>query len=116
MSETGTDAAPGSRVETDGVPDDLSQARDEAERLTTRILELRDQYYEGNGSTVADADYDGLVRRLDALERAHPELQKPDSPTQTVGGRAETTQFAHAQPRQRVQRRRAGRVGGQGAA
>ena len=42
MSETGTDAASGSAVETDGGPDDLSRARDEAERLTTRILELRE--------------------------------------------------------------------------
>jgi DNA ligase (NAD+) len=102
MSETGTDSASGSAVDADGVPDDLSQARDEAERLTTRILELRDQYYEGNGSTVADGDYDGLVRRLDALERAHPELQKPDSPTQTVGGRAETTQFAPVEHAERM--------------
>ncbi|MFJ2355220.1 NAD-dependent DNA ligase LigA [Frigoribacterium sp. NPDC087798] len=103
MSETGDDAsASGPAVETDGVPDDLSQARDEAERLTTRILELRDQYYEGNGSTVSDADYDGLVRRLDSLERAHPELQKPDSPTQTVGGRAETTQFAPVEHAERM--------------
>ncbi|KPG87223.1 NAD-dependent DNA ligase LigA [Frigoribacterium sp. RIT-PI-h] len=100
MSET--DSASGSAVDADGVPDDLPQARDEAERLTTRILELRDQYYEGNGSTVADGDYDGLVRRLDALERAHPELQKPDSPTQTVGGRAETTQFAPVEHAERM--------------
>ncbi|WP_084606174.1 NAD-dependent DNA ligase LigA [Agreia bicolorata] len=75
------------------VTPDLAQAKVEAEELTTRILELRDQYYEKNASTVSDSEYDTLVRRLDALERAHPELQSADSPTQTVGGRAETTMF-----------------------
>jgi DNA ligase (NAD+) len=71
----------------------LEAARQEAEALTTRILELRDEYYENNASTVDDKDYDLMVRRLDELERAHPELQSKDSPTQTVGGRAETTMF-----------------------
>jgi len=88
--------------EADGVPVGLAEARDEAERLTTRILELRDQYYEGNGSTVSDGDYDALVHRLDVIERTHPELQKPDSPTQTVGGRAETTQFAPVEHAERM--------------
>ncbi|WP_423923273.1 NAD-dependent DNA ligase LigA [Frigoribacterium sp. 2-23] len=84
------------------VPAELSSARDEAEALTSRILELRDQYYEGNASTVSDGDYDAMVHRLDALERQHPELQKPDSPTQTVGGRAETTQFAPVEHAERM--------------
>jgi DNA ligase (NAD+) len=75
-------------------PADLESARDEAEKLTSRILELRDEYYEKNASTVSDKDYDAMVRRLDELERAHPELQSQDSPTQTVGGRAVTTMFA----------------------
>jgi DNA ligase (NAD+) len=74
-------------------PVDLDAARDEAEQLTTRILELRDEYYQNNASTVSDKDYDLMVRRLDELERAHPELQSKDSPTQTVGGRAATTMF-----------------------
>ncbi|KQQ26608.1 NAD-dependent DNA ligase LigA [Frondihabitans sp. Leaf304] len=81
---------------------DLEAARDEAQSLTTRILELRDQYYEGNASTVADADYDKMVHRLDEIEREHPELQSPDSPTQTVGGRAETTQFAPVEHAERM--------------
>ncbi|MGA1812061.1 NAD-dependent DNA ligase LigA [Frondihabitans sp. 4ASC-45] len=81
---------------------DLEAARDEAQSLTTRILELRDQYYEGNASTVSDADYDKMVHRLDEIEREHPELQSPDSPTQTVGGRAETTQFAPVEHAERM--------------
>jgi DNA ligase (NAD+) len=78
-----------------GVTDpELEAAREEAARLTDRILHLRDEYYGGNASTVSDAEYDAMVRRLDELERTHPELQKQDSPTQTVGGRAQTTLFA----------------------
>ncbi len=74
--------------------DDFADAQAEAEELTTRILELRDQYYESDASTVSDQEYDAMVRRLDELERTHPQLQSQDSPTQTVGGRAETTLFA----------------------
>lgn len=72
-----------------------------ARTLVGRIRALRDQYYGGNASTASDADYDALVHRLQALEAEHPELVTPDSPTQTVGGTAQTTLFApivHAEP------------------
>jgi DNA ligase (NAD+) len=74
---------------------DLSaeQAADESERLTSRILELRDAYYERDEVLVDDAEYDALLRRLDEIERLFPALQSQDSPTQTVGGRAQTTLF-----------------------
>jgi len=81
---------------------DLAQARSEAETLTTRILELRDAYYERDEVLVSDAEYDQLLHRLDELERLHPELQSHDSPTQTVGGRAETTLFAPVQHAERM--------------
>ena len=87
---------------TDDEVAELERARDEVAQLTDRILTLRDEYYEKNASTVSDADYDAMVRRLDELERLHPELQKADSPTQTVGGRAETTQFAPVEHAERM--------------
>jgi DNA ligase (NAD+) len=71
----------------------LEQAGDEAGQLTTRILELRDAYYERDEVLVADIEYDRMLHRLEELERLFPELQSQDSPTQTVGGRAETTLF-----------------------
>src|SRR6202012_1196556 len=37
---------------------------------------------------ITDADFDALVAELAALEAEHPELVRPDSPTQTVGGLA----------------------------
>ncbi|QJU52889.1 NAD-dependent DNA ligase LigA [Herbiconiux sp. KACC 21604] len=88
----GVGAASGEALPSE-TPSDLEAAKAEAEQLTSRILELRDEYYENNASTVSDQEYDLMVRRLDELERAHPELQSHDSPTQTVGGRAVTTMF-----------------------
>src|SRR6187402_721418 len=81
---------------------DLASARDEAETLTTRILELREAYYERSEVLVDDAEYDAMLRRLEELERLFPELQSQDSPTQTVGGRAETTLFAPVRHAERM--------------
>lgn len=66
----------------------LAMAKAEADALTTRILELRDAYYEKDAALASDEEYDALMHRLEALEHAFPELQGQDSPTQTVGGRA----------------------------
>jgi DNA ligase (NAD+) len=68
----------------------LSAAAVEVAELTTRILELRDAYYERDEVLVSDADYDAIMHRLEALEQLYPELQSQDSPTLTVGGRAAT--------------------------
>jgi DNA ligase (NAD+) len=78
------------------------QARDEVETLTTRILELRDAYYSRDELLVDDASYDALTRRLDLIEHEFPELQSQDSPTQTVGGRAETRLFAPVEHAERM--------------
>jgi len=77
-------------------------ARTEVEDLTTRILELRDAYYSRDTVLADDASYDAMVRRLELIEHAYPELQSQDSPTQTVGGRAETTLFAPVEHAERM--------------
>ena len=58
-----------------------------------RIAELRElidyhnyRYYVLDDPEVPDAEYDRLLRQLQALEAAHPEWITPDSPTQRVGG------------------------------
>jgi len=71
----------------------LAAARDEARELTGRILELREAYYQRDTVLESDEVYDRMMHRLEELERLFPELQSQDSPTQTVGGRAETTLF-----------------------
>ncbi|MBT2501512.1 NAD-dependent DNA ligase LigA [Curtobacterium sp. ISL-83] len=81
---------------------DASQAAREVDRLRAAVTELRHAYYEGNGSTVTDADYDVMMRRLDAIEQRFPELLTPDSPTQVVGGQAQTTQFAPVEHAERM--------------
>ncbi|MCY7326580.1 MAG: NAD-dependent DNA ligase LigA, partial [Microbacteriaceae bacterium] len=73
---------------------EFDAAKTEADALTGRILELRDAYYDRDTVLVSDKEYDALLRRLQELERLFPELQSQDSPTQTIGGRAETTLFA----------------------
>jgi DNA ligase (NAD+) len=81
---------------------DAAQASSETERLRTRLNVLRHEYYEGNESTASDADYDALMHRLEAIERLHPDLLTEDSPTQTVGGQAQTTQFAPVEHAERM--------------
>jgi DNA ligase (NAD+) len=73
----------------------------------TRIAELRRQlddanhrYYMLDDPDIPDADYDRLMRELEALEAAHPELHDPNSPTVRVGS-APSGRFAgvrHAIP------------------
>jgi DNA ligase (NAD+) len=43
-------------------------------------------YYVLDAPEITDAEYDRLMRDLQTLESAHPELLTPDSPTQRVGG------------------------------
>ncbi len=59
--------------------------RAEAERLREQIDRHNQLYYVFDQPEISDAEYDALMRRLEALERAHPELRTPDSPTQRVG-------------------------------
>jgi DNA ligase (NAD+) len=54
--------------------------------LRRQIDEHDYSYYVLNNPTVADAEYDALMRRLKELEAAHPDLVTPDSPTQRVSG------------------------------
>jgi DNA ligase (NAD+) len=74
---------------------------------STRISQLRDlirhheeRYYILQDPEVSDAEFDELLKELQALERDHPDLVTLDSPTQRVGGRA-ADGFAsvhHAEP------------------
>lgn len=66
-----------------------SQQPDPAKRITeliTRIEHHNQLYYQDAAPEISDADYDTLMNELKALEKKHPELALPDSPTQRVGG------------------------------
>ncbi|QIG40504.1 NAD-dependent DNA ligase LigA [Microbacterium sp. 4R-513] len=79
----------------------LDEARIEAQGLTDRIIGARDAYYGRDAEIVDDATYDGWIRRLEELERLHPELQTQDSPTQSVGA-ATSTLFAPVEHAERM--------------
>ncbi|PPF46144.1 NAD-dependent DNA ligase LigA [Pseudoclavibacter sp. AY1F1] len=64
----------------------FEDARVRVDELRELVAGYQAAYYERDAQLVSDAEYDGLVRELDELEREHPELQSQDSPTQTVGG------------------------------
>jgi DNA ligase (NAD+) len=59
----------------------------EAEALRAQIGHHEYQYYVLDDPEISDAEYDSLIRRLQALEEAHPEVATPDSPTRRVGGK-----------------------------
>jgi DNA ligase (NAD+) len=61
-------------------------ARSEAAALRREILHHAHLYYVEDRPEISDDAYDALFRRLQELERIHPELLTPDSPTQRVGG------------------------------
>ena len=54
--------------------------------LTDLLNRYAYEYYTLDAPSVPDAEYDKLFRELEALERNHPQLKLPDSPTQRVGG------------------------------
>src|SRR5690349_429149 len=62
------------------------QAR--AAELRERIEQANYRYHVLDDADITDAEYDRLMRELEALETAHPELATPDSPTRRVGARA----------------------------
>ncbi len=68
---------------------------DEAAKLRAEIDEHNRRYYLDDDPTISDGEYDRLLRRLQELERTHPELRTPDSPTARVGGDV-STEFAAA--------------------
>ena len=59
--------------------------REEMKQLRDTLNENARLYYTLDASTMSDYEYDRLYRRLQALERQHPEEITPDSPTQRVG-------------------------------
>ena len=63
----------------------MSAEAEEAAALRSRLQEWSVAYFEQDTPLVPDADYDAAMRRLEALEDAHPALRTPDSPTQRVG-------------------------------
>ncbi|WP_037913609.1 NAD-dependent DNA ligase LigA [Actinacidiphila yeochonensis] len=78
-----------------------AEAREEHARLAEQVEEHRFRYYVNDAPVVSDAEFDRLLRRLEAVEEEHPGLRTPDSPTQKVAGAYET-EFTSVQHRERM--------------
>jgi DNA ligase (NAD+) len=63
-------------------PNDIARR---AEELRRRIDDANYRYHVLDEPDIADIEYDKLMRELQEIEAAHPELATPDSPTQRVG-------------------------------
>ena len=70
------------------------------EELTKLLNDAGYRYYVLDDPTMPDFEYDRLLRELEDLEKANPELALPDSPTKRVGGQAVNTfgEVTHAVP------------------
>ncbi len=69
-------------------------------RLTDELNSHNVKYYVEDQPTIPDAEYDRLMRQLQSLESQYPELMRPDSPSQRVGGQAldKFEQVTHLKP------------------
>src|SRR5260370_23095146 len=66
------------------IPD---KVRKQVEQLRETLRHHERLYYVLDQPEISDAEYDALMRKLSDLEKAHPDLIAPDSPTQRVGGK-----------------------------
>ncbi|MFD8722678.1 NAD-dependent DNA ligase LigA [Streptomyces sp. NPDC059629] len=78
-----------------------AEAREKHAQLAEQIEEHRFRYYVKDAPVVSDAEFDKLLRALEALEEEYSELRTPDSPTQKVAG-AYKTEFTSVEHRERM--------------
>jgi DNA ligase (NAD+) len=69
-----------------------ADARERHATLSAEITDHQYRYYVLDAPTISDAEFDTMLRELEALEAEYPGLRTPDSPTQRVGGTF-STQF-----------------------
>jgi DNA ligase (NAD+) len=72
------------------------------QELADEVREHQFRYYVRDAPIITDAEFDKLLRELQALEDDHRELRTPDSPTQLVGGAGFATDFTSAEHLERM--------------
>ncbi|VEG43434.1 NAD-dependent DNA ligase [Mycolicibacterium flavescens] len=87
-------------AQADDAPD--ADVRRRWQELADEVREHQFRYYVRDSPIITDAEFDTLLRELQALEEDHPELRTPDSPTQLVGGAGFSTDFASAEHLERM--------------
>ncbi|MBR5858798.1 MAG: NAD-dependent DNA ligase LigA [Clostridia bacterium] len=69
------------------MPKEIKEIEREMRALEEQLEYHSRLYYELDSPIIQDEEYDALFQRLVVLEREHPELANPNSPTQRVGGK-----------------------------
>jgi DNA ligase (NAD+) len=77
------------------------EARERHREVSELVEDHRWRYYVLDRPTASDAEFDALMKELEELEAAYPDLRTPDSPTQKVGG-AVSTEFTPVEHRERM--------------
>jgi DNA ligase (NAD+) len=75
-------------------------AKARIDQLTAELKQHNYNYYILAEPTISDFEFDQLLKELESLEKRHPELRHPDSPTLRVGGEItkEFPSFTHIRP------------------
>ncbi|OWY59720.1 hypothetical protein B7486_73060, partial [cyanobacterium TDX16] len=68
------------------------------EQLRAEIRHHNQRYYDQDDPEISDAEWDALMRELQQLEEANPDLVTPDSPSQVVGGSVLFAPVEHRTP------------------
>ncbi|MCM1478018.1 MAG: NAD-dependent DNA ligase LigA, partial [Bacteroides sp.] len=79
----------------------MESTKQRAEQLKNELNEHNHNYYVLNSPTISDKDYDMMLKELEQIEKEHPELADPLSPTQRVGSdlaQKGFEQFYHERP------------------
>lgn len=70
---------------------EINEAKKRIDELKIQLEKANHNYYDLDAPTLEDDEYDALMRELRGLEQEFPELLTEDSPSQRVGGTAQST-------------------------
>jgi DNA ligase (NAD+) len=63
-----------------------AEDRERWQELAEEVRGHQFRYYVRDSPIISDGEFDTLLKKLEALEEAHPDLRTADSPTQLIGG------------------------------
>jgi DNA ligase (NAD+) len=100
VSPKATEARKALAEQSEDAPD--ADLRRRWQELADEVRDHQFRYYVRDAPIISDAEFDKLLRELQALEDDNPELRTPDSPTQLVGGAGFATDFTSADHLERM--------------
>ena len=59
--------------------------KEEYQKLCKEVWEHNRKYYVEHAPAISDEEFDKLLKKLEEIEKEHPEWVTPTSPTQRVG-------------------------------